>query len=179
MKFFKGRCEIEMLGGCGSLQVNIRPVMGPAFYLEIATLAVILLFGWKTLPATFHDHPIDTTCFFAALLSTLWYQITGSEEIEFDPQRLVVRKNLAWGPQTREYRLDTCDALEVLDEKKDGPDRFSLNAAGRTVSFGRNLSVEQAYKVLDELKKALPDVSYRLLQNGDYFSKRLTLLNLR
>jgi len=51
-------------------------------------------------------------------------------------------------------------------------------AAGRHVSFGRDLNAQQAYDLLDELEKAMPGASYRLLKKDDPFTRNFTLLNL-
>jgi hypothetical protein len=177
MRLFEHRSEMEMMGNSGRLQVNIRPKLSGAVCMEVVALAGFLLMGWSHLLKAFHDHPIETPLLLIGLVSGLWYQMAGSEELEFDPQQLVIRKNRPWWRQNREYPLDTCTGLEVCDHNKDR-DRFRMLAAGRLVSFGRDLNVRQAYDLLDELEKALPGASYRLLKKDDPFTRNFTLLNL-
>jgi hypothetical protein len=176
MKFLRHHSEVEMLGGSGMLRVNITPALSSVVYLEAMALAGILLVGWRSMAADFREHPIRYSFYLLGLLSTLWYQIAGSEEIEFDAQRVMIRKNRPWWRQTREYPMETCNGLEVLDT--DDRNRFSFKAAGITVSFGRDLSASQADEILDELQRVLPDVSHRLLAGNDVFSRHFTLLKL-
>jgi len=177
MKLFEHRSEMEMMGNFGRLQVNIRPRLSGAVCMEAVTLAGFLLMGWSHLLNAFHNHPIETPLLLIGLVSGLWYQMAGSEELEFDSQHLVIRKNRPWWHKTHEYPLDTCTDLEICDQSKDR-DRFSMLAAGRYVSFGRDLNVQQAHDLLSELEKALPGASRRLLKNDDPFTRNFTLLNL-
>ena len=176
MKLFEHRSEMEMICNSGRLQVNIRPAFSWVVYMEAMVLAGFLVMGWSHLLKAFHDHPIQTPILLIGLVSGLWYQMAGSEELEFDSQHLIIRKNRPWWRQTHEYPLDTCTGLEVHDGNKDR-DRFSMLAAGRYVSFGRDLNVQQAYDLLDGLEKALP-ASYLLLKKDDPFTRNFTLLNL-
>ena len=178
LRHLRHQSEVEMMGGSGMLRVNITPALSVMVYMEAAVLAALLLFGWRYLTAHFSEHPIKYPLYLLGLLSTLWYQIAGSEEIEFDAQRLVIRKNRPWWRQSREYPVETCTGLKVCDTDDDNRDRFSVKTGGTTVKFGRDLSTSQAYDILDELHKALPDVSRQLLQRNDPFTSHFILLNL-
>jgi len=178
MKLFEHRSEMEMMGNYGRLQVNIRPALSWVVCMEAVVLAGFLLMGWSHLLKAFHDHPIETPLLLIGLVSGLWYQMAGSEELEFDSQHLVIHKNRPWWRQTHEYPLDTCTALEVRDDRSKDRDRFRMLAAGRHVSFGRDLNAQQAHDLLDELEKAMPGASYRLLKKDDPFTRNFTLLNL-
>jgi hypothetical protein len=179
MDFRRPRCKVETLSSSGVLRVTITPQLNIFIALEAAAIIAIALIGWKDLPAFYHQQPVFCILFGLGLLGGFWYQITGSEEIEFNQDRLTIRKNRPMRTKTWEHPLHHCMRLEIREPGEGESDRLSCNIRGDTVTFGADLSFEQATDILVELQRVLPDAAHQLLaRTDDPFGKHFTTLNL-
>ena len=119
----------------------------------------------------------------AGLAASLWFQLSGAEEIEFDGQQQVLRvrrSGLRW-PRVSEYPLDSVSALETrygYDDRDAEPDGLCCRVGNLPVSFAKGLNAEQADKVLAELQSAFPDLAHRLLTGKEPFGDHFTTLKL-
>jgi hypothetical protein len=158
--------------------VTISPQANIHLVIEVAIVSAIVAIGWKQWPAFYHEHPVFCILSGLGLLSGLWYQIAGSEEIEFNQQSLTIRKNRFIWPRTSEYPMQECNQLETCDNS-DSSERLRCRVRGRSITFGTELNEEQANNILAELQRVLPDIAHQLLGGGpDPFSKHFTTLKL-
>jgi hypothetical protein len=179
MDLRRPRCKVEILSAAGLLRVNITPQLNIFTVLEIAVLIAIVLIGWKEWPTFYRQQPVVCILFGFGLLGTFWYQITGSEEIEFNQNRLTIRKNRPINTKTWESPLWDCMLLEIREPGEGESDRLSCKIHGNTLTFGADLSFEQANNILVELQRTLPEAADRLLSSADDpFGKHFTTLDL-
>jgi hypothetical protein len=91
-----------------------------------------------------------------------FYQLSGSEVIEFDAKGLRIRKDIVGWERLSEYRIEDCSALET--HVKGEGDEFGLQCkvGWRTVRFAEYVSEDQANEVLAALQRELPEVAGKL-----------------
>jgi hypothetical protein len=180
MPGFPDRSRVEMLSSAGMLRVTITPRSKLYLVLELALLAAFVAMGWKQWPALFREQPIIFIFVAIGIISGLWYQVAGSEEIEFSQQRLMIRKDRPLWPKNLEYPLRECSELQIREPGEGESDRFSCRVRGSTFTFGADLSEEQATQIMIELQRTLPDAADQLLASGsaDPFGKHFTTLKL-
>jgi hypothetical protein len=94
MKIFDYEPRVEITAGSGVLRVTIEPK--PSAFLMVLEAAGILLFSsftvrqWSNLPLPWRVLLIWGE---ACAVVGWFYQLSGSEEVLFDPQKLSRRKN--------------------------------------------------------------------------------------
>ena len=175
---FPARRKVEMMSASGVLRVTISAQANIYLVIEVGMIATILAIGWKQWPAFYHQHPVFCILSGLGLLSGLWYQIAGSEEIEFNQQYLIIRKNRFIWPRASEYPLRDCNELEIWDNS-DSAEKLKCRVRGSTITFGTELSEEQANNILAELQRVMPEAAHQLLSGGaDPFGKHFTTLKL-
>jgi hypothetical protein len=180
MDFSRPRCKVEIVSASGVLRLTITPQVNIVVILELAALISIVAMGWKQWPSFYHQQPFFCILFGLGILSGFWYQLTGSEEIEFNQDRMVIRKNHPMRTKSWESPLQECTLLEIRQPGEGESDRLSCNIRGDTVTFGADLSFDQATDILVELQRALPDAAHQLLARcDDPFGKHFTNLNLK
>ena len=183
MQGFKRESEIEILGASGMLRVTIKPKSGPSlFVLQAACLAAFIYFGWNGWRSFHGEGPLWFTLLLVGIASSLWFQLSGSEEIEFDGQRqvLAIRRRVLGWPRTREFSLNAVSALEPRYAEEDtNPDGLRCKVGFGTITFGKGVNAEQADRILAELQRSLPDAAHQLLAGSDPFGKHFTTLKLR
>jgi hypothetical protein len=171
---------MEMVSASGVLRITITPQLSLWILLEAAVVVAIVAMGWKQWPQFYHEQPVVTVLFLLGLLSGLWYQIAGSEEIEFNQQTLRIRKNRPLRPKTLEFALRNCSQLGVHEPREGQSDRLCCKANGSTVTFGSDLTEAQASQILVELQRVMPEAADQLFAGAaDPFGKHFTLLNLK
>jgi hypothetical protein len=182
MHGFKRASEIQILGASGMLRVTVKPKSGPSLLvLQAGALAVFIYFGWNRWLSFYRREPIFFIFLAVGIASSLWFQLSGSEEIEFDGQRqiLAIRRRVLGWPLTREFSLDQVSALEPrYADENNNPDGLRCKVGIRTITFGKGINAEQADRILAELQSALPDAAHRLLAGTDPFGKHFTTLKL-
>ena len=173
------RNRVEILSASGMLRVTITPQSKLYLAIEVAITVAFVMIGWKQWPALFREQPIIFTFVALGILTGLWYQVAGSEEIEFNQERMSIRKNRPLRPRSWECPLKDCALLEIREPGEGESDRLQCKIRGTTVTFGSGLSFEQANNILIELQRALPQAAHQLLAGGtNPFGKHFTTLNL-
>jgi hypothetical protein len=178
MKFLRPQCKVEMLSASGILRVTITPQFNVWVVVELVGFIAFFAILWKQSPNFYRENPVFWTLFLLALLRGFWYQVSGSEEIEFSQQRLLLHKDRPLWPLNREYPLAECSGLQTLEPSEDNSDTLSCRVGTTRVTFGANLSSEQADSIIIELQRALPDAADQLLSSPQVFGKHFTTLNL-
>jgi hypothetical protein len=180
MNLKQPRRKVEIESASGTLRVTITPQFSIWVILEIAGFLAFFVLVWKQSPNFYREHPLFCALFGLGMLRGLWYQVSGSEEIEFSQQRLMIRTDRPLWPKSWEAPLQDCANLQTHEPSEEHSNRFSCRVGGSTVTFGKDLSPEQADEIMIELQRALPDVADRLLASGagDPYGKHFTTLNL-
>jgi len=96
-----------------------------------------------------------------------FYQLSGSEVIEFDARQLRIRKDILGWNRVREYKIEDCQELEPHKQKEDDHYGLQCKVGWRTIRFGEYLSELQAVEVITTLQRDLPDVAQRLGSNTE------------
>lgn len=88
------------------------------------------------------------------------YQLSGSEEIKFNPKTLTIRKNILGWERIREYPIQNCTELEWTSYSGEYR-RTALRCkmGWRMIYFAEYMSEEQATEILTGLQQHLPDVA--------------------
>lgn len=99
-----------------------------------------------------------------------FYQLSGSEVVEFDAKGIRIRKDILGYERLREYRIEDCRSLEP--HTKGEGDQYGLQCklGWRTVRFAEYISEEQANEVLSTLQKELPDIAGKLEAGPAHFT---------
>jgi hypothetical protein len=184
MPLFKKDSEIAIASASGMLQVTVKPRFHPLlFILEAVALIGFAYFGRNQGLAFYRTQPLFFSLLVLGIAASLWHQLSGSEQIEFDGQKqvLVIRRSVLGWPHAREFAFNDLSALEprYAEDDESNPDGLRCKAGARTITFGRGLNAEQADRILAELQRALPDAAHRLLSGNDPFGIHFTTLNLK
>lgn len=113
MRVFDYEPRVEISAASGVLRVTIEP--RPSAFLMVLEATGILLFSgftvrqWSNLPPLWRAFLIWGE---ACAVVAWFYQLSGSEEILFDPEKLSSRKNALGWERTREYSVQECSELE-------------------------------------------------------------------
>jgi hypothetical protein len=180
MNPFKQEADVEISATSGTLRVTVHPK--PNWFLMLVEVAVVAFFvvslhnDWHRMTLL----PRGVWLWAIASAVVAWfYQLSGSEIIEFDAQKLTIRKDILGWQRTREYSIEDCHELEWREEKgKNGKCRLQCKVGWRTVTFGEYVSDEKAIEVLTVLQGQLPDLAQKLLVSPDFTKKHFTTLNL-
>ena len=99
--------------------------------------------------------------FVSAALGLL-YQLSGTEVIECDAQKLTVCKEVHGWERKREYRVEDCSELEWTEGTEDKHQGLRCKVGWRTVAFGEHLSENQAIEILTALQRTLPETVQKM-----------------
>jgi hypothetical protein len=154
--------KVDIVAGSAMLSVTIHPRQD--WLLGIVTLAwdamfvVILYQFWLRMP-------LSLRVFWIAILvvtsASLIHEFLGEEILEFDSQKLIVRKGVHGWERKREYFVEQCSSLEWNKGGKGGP-FLGLSAGRWPMTFGKGLSEDTANEILTALQQALPDVAQKV-----------------
>jgi len=179
MGMFKRERAVEMVAASGMLRVTVNPK--PAWPLMCAEAVGIVVFavfafrGWASMTVWLRAvlvWAIGSAC-------VAWfYQLSGSETIEFDPQKLVVTKHILGWHRTREYSIADARDLEWREPTGEG-DTYGLQCkvGWRMVRFGEYIAQNEAIEVLTALQTNLPDVAQQMFTTSAS-KKHFTTLDL-
>ncbi len=96
----------------------------------------------------------------ATLLSWV-YEFSSGESLEFNSQKLSIRKGVNGWERKREYPIEQCSNLGWDQGRKGGP--YLTCSVGRSsVKFGKRLPEATANEILTALQRALPDVAQKV-----------------
>jgi hypothetical protein len=178
MSWFSREPEVEIIVASGTIRATIHPK--PHWFFLIFQAAVMIAFArilfqhWGAMPLLFRTL---ASCAVAAELIGWFYQLSGSEVIEFDSQKLVIRKDVLGWQRTSEYPIDTCTGL---DWEEHSEDHYALECkvGWRTVRFAQYISSEKAMEILAALHDALPETAQRMGATRDSGKNQITTLGL-
>jgi hypothetical protein len=151
-----------MVAGSGMLSVTIHPRRdwhaGIAALTWDAMFIVILYQFWSRMPFSFR---VFWIAILAATSLSLVYEFLGQEILEFDSQKLTIRKGVHGWERKRECPIERCSNLGWGQGRKGGP-YLALSVGRRLIKFGKGLSEGAANEILTALQRALPDVAQKL-----------------
>ena len=163
MRVFDYEPRVEISAASGVLCVTIEP--RPSAFLMVLEAAGILLFSgftvrqWSNLPSLWRALLIwGEACAVVAWFS----QLSGSEEVLFDPEKLSSRKNTLGWERTREYSVQECSELEWKAQSRRDHPGLQCKVGWRTVHFCDYISQDQADEILAALQRNLPEVFQKM-----------------
>ena len=156
--------KVEVLAVSGALRITVQPQTS-ILLLLLEAVGIVTFWGitirqWSSLSL------LMRAIFIWADISTvlgLFYQLSGSEEIEFDQQKLTIRKNIFGWERTREFLVDSCAELEWRrHSSEDRASALQCKVGWRTIRFAEYLSENQATEILAAQQQHLPDVFHKM-----------------
>ena len=184
MPLLKRDSGMAIVTASGIVQVTVKPRFHPLlFIVEGGALAAFLYFGWNRGLVLFRAQPLLFSLLVLAVATSIWHQLSGSEEIEFDGQKqtLVIRRSVLGWAHTREFAFSDLSALEPRYGEDDESNRDGLRckAGTGTITFAKGINADQADRVIAAVQDAMPEAAHRLLSENDPFDQHFTTLNLR
>ena len=163
----------------GTVRVTVTPK--PARIALIVEAVGIVIFGtylfraWASMPLWYRTL---LTCAVAGAFFASFYQVSGSEMIEFDARRLFITKQMLGWTRVLEYPVSQCHELEWREAQSEGDTSgLQCKMGWRTIKFGKYISEDEGIEVLTALQNNLPDVAQQLLATPDS-KNHFTTLNL-
>ena len=176
MRLPKTDPTVEISTSSGTLRVTVYPGRSwPLALLELSVLAGVIVAtyrNWATMSRMLRG------AFIFALVSGvagLIFQFSGTETIEIDSNRITLCKDIHGWERKREYQTKECRELEWMEGSGDTSQRLQFKNAWRTITFGKDLTEDQAIQILTALQKALPEVAQRLCSYPEGKKHFLTL----
>lgn len=176
MRLPKTDPTVEISTSSGTLRVTIYPARSwPLVLLELGVLVgfvAVTYQGWSTMSWMFRG------AFIFALLSGVagfMFQFSGTEIIEIDANKITLRKEIHGWERKREYRNEDCRELEWMEGSEDTSQSLQFKNGWRTITFGKDLTENQAIQILTELQKGLPNVAQLLCSYPEGKKHFLTL----
>ncbi len=161
---FEREARVEILPISGMLRVTIQPQ--PNFILMLLEVVGAVLFWTMTVRRWSSMSLLERGFFIWGDVSTVLaflYQLSGSEQIEFDPQKLTIRKTTVGWERTREYPVEDCTELEWHGSGRGNQvSCLHCKIGWKTVRFAEYVSEKQAGEILSALQQSLPEVYRRM-----------------
>jgi len=158
------------------LRVTIPPRRS---WLLILLETVVFLVGaiwvygfWERMSLLFH------VLFIWALVSAflaLIYQLSLTQAIEFDSQRITVCKEIRGWERRKEYSVEDCNELEWSEGSEGQPAALKCKVSWRTVKLCEDLSEDESIEILTSLQRSLPDVAQKVCSYPNLKEHFLTL----
>jgi hypothetical protein len=171
MKLGVSGAKIDVVVASGVLRLTVNPRQHWLWILSEAVLIVLFsryaFRDWATMPLM-----LKVFCVWGigAAFLAWFYQLSGSEVIEFDATGIRVRKDILGWERMREYRIEECRSLEPHVKGEGDAYGLQCKVGWRTVRFGEYISEDQANEVLSTLQKELPDVAGKLEASPSHFT---------
>jgi hypothetical protein len=160
-----------MVAASGVLRVTVSP--RPHWLWMLFEVAFLILFGgysmryWAAMAMMLK---VLFVWVMGGAVVAWFYQLSGSEVIEFDAKGIRIRKDILGWERLREYRIDDCSALEPHVKGEGDEYGLQCKVSWRTVRFAEYVSKDQANDVLSALQRELPDVAGRLEAGPTHFT---------
>ena len=105
-----------------------------------------------------------------------FYQLSGSEAIEFGAQKLAICKEVLGWERRSEYPIETCTELQWGESGEGDHGGLQCKVGWRKIRFGEYILEDQANEILEALQRTLPDVAQKMgAMPGDHKSHFITL----
>ena len=180
MSFFKRERTIEIESVSGTVRVTVTPKRSLITMLPEAV--AIGIFCVYLLRSRASIAPWWRALLAWAVVSSViawFYQLSGSEIIEFDAQKVTICKHVFGWTRASEYPVSDCQELQWREAKGEGDyDGLQGKVGWRTITFGSYISEDEAIEVLTALQSSLPDVAQQLCTMADSTKNHFTTLNL-
>jgi hypothetical protein len=180
VSLFRRERAIEVAALSGTLRVTVAPK--PAWIFLLVEGGGIFIFGfyafrsWASLPSW--NRALMIWIVVGAVIAW-FYQLSGSEVVEFDSQKLTISKHILGWTRTSEYVLTRCRELEWRDASGEGDSSgLQCKVGWRTVKFAKYISEDEATEILTALQTNLLEVAMQLCAVPDSSKKHFTILNL-
>jgi hypothetical protein len=154
---------VEISTTSGLVRVAVRP--RTHWFFMLAQAAILLLFTklligrWVGMPLLWRGLAAWAV---VATMVAWFYQLSGSEVIEFGPQKLSVCKdNLGWERRS-EHLIEACTELQWHEPGDSDNGGLQCKIGWRSVRFGEYISEDQANEILAALQRTLPDVAQKM-----------------
>jgi integral membrane protein DUF2244 len=105
----------------------------------------------------------------------LIYQLSMTQAIEFDSQRITVRKEIRGWERRKEYSVEECSELEWSEGSEDQPAALKCKVGWRAVKLCEGLSEDESIEILTALQRSLPDVARKVCSYPNHKEHFLTL----
>ena len=154
---------MEISTTSGVLRVIVHPAKSwLIILLELVGLAVVATFihnSWAQAP-----NVLRGTMVFALASGTagLIFQFSGTEIIEIDTNRISLAKDVHGWERKREYELKECRELEWMEGSEGRSQGLQFKIGWRTITFGKDLTENQAIQILTALQQTLPSAAQQL-----------------
>ena len=160
---FNKAANIDVVATSGMLRVTVHPrlhwLVG---FLELAGMIIFAVYiyrSWGQLTFWFRVLLAGGLC--STVLSFL-YQMSGTEVIEFDAQKLTISKGIHGWERKREHRIEDCSELEWTEGSEDTHAALKCKVGWKTVTFGEYISENEAIEILTALQRTFPDVAQKI-----------------
>jgi hypothetical protein len=154
--------QVDIVATSGTLCVTIHPRRdwhaGLASVAWDAMFVVILYRFWSRMPSSFR---VMWIAILAAASLSLAYGFLCEEILEFDSEKLTIRRGARGWERKREYSVEQCSNLGWRQGGKSRP-YLAMSVVLRSVTFGKGLSEDAANAILTALQRVLPDVAQKM-----------------
>jgi hypothetical protein len=137
VNFFEKKRQVEMTATSGVVRVAIDPRPGWGLLCVEAFLIVVfdgaLLRFWAGLSLLYRGLFLWGTI---SAVIAWFYQLSGSEIIEFDSYKISIRTTTLGWERTGEYAIADCSQLESRSLTEDDRRALQFKTGWRTVRFG-------------------------------------------
>jgi hypothetical protein len=163
MKLGGSSTKVDIVAASGVLRVTVSPRQHWLWILSEAVL--IVLFSryafryWAAMPLILR---VFSVWGIGAAVVAWFYQLSGSEVIEFDANGIRIRKDILGWERMREYRIEDCRSLEPHVKGEGDEYGLQCKVGWRTVRFAEYVSEGEANTVLAALQRELPEVAGKL-----------------
>lgn len=143
--------------------------------LEIAVFLVgaIWVYGlWARTSLWFH---VFFVWGFVSASLALIYQLSVTQTIEFDSQRITVCKEIHGWERKKEHSVEDCSELEWSEGSEGRPTALNCKVGWRTVKLCEDLSEDESIEILAALQRSLPDVAQKVCSYPNLKEQFLTL----
>jgi hypothetical protein len=152
--------RIGVISSSGLLRVTIPPRRSwLLILLEIVVFLVVLIwvYGlWAKMSLLFHV--LFIWGFVTASLAMI-YQLSVTQVIEIDSQRIMVCKEIHGWERKKEYGVEDCSELEWSEGSEHQPAMLKCKVGWRTVKVCEDLSEDESIEILTALQRSLPNVA--------------------
>ena len=179
MSFFKRQRAVEIVALSGTLRVTVnpRPAWAPLFIEALVAVffGVMVFRGWGSMALGYRILLVWAA---ASAVIAWFYQLSGSEVVEFDARKISISKQIFGWNRTTEYSVNDCRELQWHTQSEGDSYGLQCKVGWRTVKFGEYISEDEAIDVLTALQSNLPEVAQRMGAMPDASKKHFTTLGL-
>ena len=168
--------SIRIVSSSGMLRVTIPPTRAWLLILpEIAVflVGVIWVYGFWTRISTLF-HLLFIWGFVSATLAMI-YQLSVTQVVEFDSQRMTLCKEIHGWERKKEYKIEGCSELEWSEGSEGQREALKCKVGRRTVKVCQDVSEAESVEILTALQRSLPEVAQRVCSYPEFKDHFLTL----